>query len=163
MRKKHLFHDLYLLFNSVVGNQLFIWVLGNYFLDLVAGTVKNRHHISVAFDIQRQIESHNSHTDNTNLLFGHSLLLAGDISQSMQYFIAYVYVVNNQKKITKLNDLPGLTRGTICPLLPSVSCASPALNDLFWIRHLLFIYLSHPLDQKLVSIYFDKQCILNIS
>ena len=52
----------------VVRNKLLAWVFGNHFFGLFTGAVENGDGITTAFDVQRKVAPHHSHTDNSNLL-----------------------------------------------------------------------------------------------
>ena len=60
----------------VVRNQFLAWVFGNHFFGLFTGAVENGDGITTAFDVQRKVTPHYSHTDNPNLLLGHYKLLS---------------------------------------------------------------------------------------
>ncbi|SSN10068.1 Uncharacterised protein [Klebsiella pneumoniae] len=53
---------------GVVRNKLLAWVFGNHFFGLFTGAVENGDGITTAFDVERKVAPHHSHTDNSNLL-----------------------------------------------------------------------------------------------
>ena len=74
------FEGFYKLLYCVVRNQLLARVFGNNFFGLFTGAVENGDGITAAFDVQRKVTPHHSHTDNPDLLLGHYLLLSGVVT-----------------------------------------------------------------------------------
>lgn len=47
------------------------------------GAVENGDGITTAFDVQRKVTPHHSHTDNPDLLLGHYILLSGVVTATL--------------------------------------------------------------------------------
>ena len=64
----------------VIRNQFLAWILGNHFFGLFTGAVENGDGITTTFDVQRKVTPHHCHTDNSDLLLGHYILLSGVVA-----------------------------------------------------------------------------------